>query len=189
MIKKIKKIKNLLIFNDCSWDNNLPEFKQYNLIYGWNGSGKTTLTDLFAAIEKGASNKYPHLEYQIETESGSIRQGEALSRKVRVFNEDYISNNVQLLLGKAKSINIILGKENKKIVEEIERDEQSLNEKKEKLKEITNKKESLKRQKDDKFTNIATVISSFESGQATRNYRKNNAEAAFLILSTNINCS
>lgn len=81
MLKKIKKIKKLLIFNDYSWDNNLPEFKQYNLIYGWNGSGKTTLTYLFAALEKGTSEKFLYLEYQIKTESGSIRQREASTLK------------------------------------------------------------------------------------------------------------
>lgn len=183
MLKKIKKIKKLLIFNDYSWDNNLPEFKQYNLIYGWNGSGKTTLTYLFAALEKGTSEKYQDLEYEIETESGSIKQGEAFLRKVRVFNEDYISDNVKLLQGKAKSINIILGKENKKITEEIQRDESLLLEKKTTLKKAIDDKETLINQKNSKFTDTATLISSMASGRAARDYNKRNAEAAFQQLS------
>ena len=40
-IKKIVKIKKYRIFRDFSWYGSLPEFKDYNLIYGWNGSGKT----------------------------------------------------------------------------------------------------------------------------------------------------
>ena len=152
MFKKIKKIRNLGIFDDYSWDAGLAEFKRFNLIYGWNGSGKTTLTDLFAAIDKGTSEKYPDVEYQIETESGIIRQGEPSSRKVRVFNEDYVSNNIQLSQGKAKPINIIVGEENKKAVEEIGKDESSLLKKENRLKEIAGYKESLREQKDDKFT-------------------------------------
>ena len=51
MITKIEKIKNLGIFTDYKWDSNLPEFKRFNLIYGWNGSGKTTLSQLFDSLE------------------------------------------------------------------------------------------------------------------------------------------
>jgi wobble nucleotide-excising tRNase len=48
MIQKICKIKNLrLVFPNYVWDNNLPPFKQFNLVYGWNGCGKTTLSRLF----------------------------------------------------------------------------------------------------------------------------------------------
>lgn len=178
MFKKIKRIRNLGIFKDYSWDAELQGFNRYNLIYGLNGSGKTTLTNLFAAIEKGASEKYRDLEYQIETESGHIRQGEAFSKKIRVFNEDYISNNVQLLQGKTKPI-FILGEENKKIAEEIEIDTKLLSKKTEKLQQIATQKESQETQKDNKFTNIARIISSIESGQATRSYTKRNAEEAF----------
>jgi len=33
-IKKISKIKNYRIFLDFNWPVSLPEFKDYNLIYG-----------------------------------------------------------------------------------------------------------------------------------------------------------
>ncbi len=51
MITKIEKIKNLGIFTDYKWDSNLPEFKRFNLIYGWNSYGKTTLSQLFDSLE------------------------------------------------------------------------------------------------------------------------------------------
>jgi len=182
VFKKIKRIKKLGIFSDYSWEPDLKKFNQYNLIYGWNGSGKTTLTNLFAAIKKGTSDKYPDLEYEIETESDSIKQGEVFSKKVRVFNRSYVSNNIQLLDGKAKPI-FILGEENKIIAEEIEKDEDLLKKKIEELKEIIREKERLRTLRDSSFTNIATTISSIETGQATRNYRKNNAELTFDSLS------
>lgn len=33
MIKKLKKIKNLGLFSDYTWDNNLDNFDKYNLFY------------------------------------------------------------------------------------------------------------------------------------------------------------
>ena len=43
MIRRIQQIKGFGVFVDFQWPANLPEFKQFNLIYGWNYSGKTTL--------------------------------------------------------------------------------------------------------------------------------------------------
>ncbi len=44
MIKCIIKIKNRPSFIDFKPASDLPEFKKYNLIYGWNGSGKTSFS-------------------------------------------------------------------------------------------------------------------------------------------------
>lgn len=52
MITKILKLKNFGIFHDFSWEINLPEFKKFNLIYGWNRSGKTTISRIFTSCEK-----------------------------------------------------------------------------------------------------------------------------------------
>ena len=52
MISKISKLKNFGIFHDFSWKAELPEFKKYNLIYGWNRSGKTTVSRVFVSCEK-----------------------------------------------------------------------------------------------------------------------------------------
>lgn len=108
MIKKIKKIKNLGLFLNYQWDNNLSSFGKYNLFYGWNGSGKTTFSKLFSSLELGQSKEFPNIEYEIETENGTIyKNGDIYNRKIRVFNQDYIQNNVQLISGKAKSIFIL----------------------------------------------------------------------------------
>ena len=135
MIKKIGKIKHLGIFGDYSWNSGLAEFKRYNLVYGGNGSGKTTLANLLDALQAGGAEKYPNLEYAIESEEGRIEQGVAYSRNVRVFNKDYIANNIQLLHGKAKPI-FILGEDNKKLAEAIEKDEQSLRERLARLRKV-----------------------------------------------------
>src|ERR1019366_149873 len=100
MITKINKIKNLgLVFQDYTRQSGLPVFKQSNLIYGWNGTGKTTLTCVFDAI---GGSSVDNLEYEIEDSGGSkYKNGETYSQKVRVFNQDYIQKNVNILESRA----------------------------------------------------------------------------------------
>lgn len=178
MIKKIKRIKNLGVFSDYTWDTNLEKFKRYNVIYGWNGCGKTTLSNLFALLDKGSSEKYPDLEYEIENETSSIKQNTSFIEKIRVFNQDYILNNVQVLNGKAKPI-YILGEENKKIVDQIETDENEMIEKKDEAKKQNDFIENQEKDISKKFTDIARAISSNTSGEATRRYDKRDAENEF----------
>lgn len=187
MISKIEKIKNLGIFTDYKWDSDLPEFKRFNLIYGWNGSGKTTLSQLFASFETDKSEIYPELEYKVQTDEGDFTQKNIFNKKIRVFNQDYISENIEILSGKAKPI-FILGKENKELADTIKQDEKILygdQEKKGdigKIKELDQKNKELERKKKEKgkhFTDVAKIISTNTSGVSARNYRKNNAEQAF----------
>ena len=187
MITKIEKIKNLGIFTDYKWDSNLPEFKRFNLIYGWNGSGKTALSQLFASFETGKSEIYPELEYEIQTADGNFTQKSVFNTKIRVFNQDYISENIEILSGKAKPI-FILGKENKELADTIKQDGKILHgdpDKKGdigKIKELDQKKKELGRKEKEKgkhFTDVAKIISNNTSGVSVRIYRKNNAEQAF----------
>jgi len=187
MITKIEKIKNLGIFTDYKWYSNLPEFKRFNLIYGWNGSGKTALSQLFASFETGKSEIYPELEYEIQTADGNFTQKNVFNTKIRVFNQEYISENIEILSGKAKPI-FILGKENKELADAIKQDGKILHgdpDKKGdigKIKEWDQKKKKLERKEKEKgkhFTDVAKIISNNTSGVSARNYRKNNAEQAF----------
>ncbi len=60
MITRIMKLKHFGIFHDFSWKD-IPEFKRFNLIYGWNRSGKTILSRVFSACEKKSTafKEYP----------------------------------------------------------------------------------------------------------------------------------
>jgi wobble nucleotide-excising tRNase len=181
MIVKIKKIKNLGIFSNYTWDSDLPGFLRYNVLYGWNGSGKTTLSKLFSYLETGSSVSHPDLEYEIESEDGNCKHGSSFNRKIRVFNHDYVENNVQLLGGKANPI-FILGEENKEIAEQIEADEESL-QVLERLKQTKEEEKEIKEtEKGKSFTNVASVIGANLVGSSTRNYRKPDAERDFVAL-------
>ncbi|KKU36430.1 MAG: hypothetical protein UX49_C0016G0023 [Candidatus Wolfebacteria bacterium GW2011_GWC2_46_275] len=182
MIKKIKKIKNLGIFSNYQWDSGvLADFERYNIFYGWNGTGKTTLTKLFAAIESGSLSEFPNLEYEISSETATFKNGEKFDKKIRVFNQDYIENNIEIAGSKTKPI-FILGEENKDIAEQIEKDETLLKE----LNNSKNEQEKLKEKKEtekgNKFTDVAKVIGANTSGSSLRNYRKPDAEKAFAAL-------
>ena len=117
MIKKIKKIKNLWIFSDYSWDTHtLKDFERYNVFYWWNGTGKTTLTKLFSGLEQWWLPEYSTLEYEIEEETAtgtvSVKQSAKITDKVRVFNQAFIDANIEITGSKAKPI-LILWEENK----------------------------------------------------------------------------
>jgi wobble nucleotide-excising tRNase len=102
MIKRINSIKNLGIFHDYRRDNNLQDFSERNLIYGWNYSGKTTLSRLFAFLEKKAMpDEFACAEFEIKL-YGS-RDPEPITQlnidtcplNVRVFNSDFINENLR----------------------------------------------------------------------------------------------
>lgn len=190
MIRKLLEIKNLGIFDNYRWDPNMSNFERFNLIYGWNGSGKTTLSQLFSSFEKGNLDGFPDLKYKIATDEGEFTQETSYSKKIRVFNQQYVSQNIDMLSSKASPI-YILGEENKKLAELIKNDEISLSGNADvpndfgKIDELRNKnKERLQKQKErgDLFTAVAKIIGSNITGSLTRNYRKNNAEKDIELL-------
>src|SRR3990167_2069478 len=126
MLAKINRIKGLgLVFSDFAWSGTAPSFRQVNLIYGWNGCGKTTFTRLFDRIGSGDAGE---VDFELEDATGAhIRPGQALGLSIRVFNQDYVSNNVRILESQANSISILLGEENKELADQIRADEQRLN--------------------------------------------------------------
>lgn len=72
MIKRIKKIKNFGIFKNFIWQENVNEFKKFNLIYGWNYSGKTTLSRIFRSFElKEMPSGFETSEYILLDENGT----------------------------------------------------------------------------------------------------------------------
>ena len=189
MIRKLVEVKNLGIFSDYHWDSAMPEFGRFNLIYGWNGSGKTTLSELFLAFENGKLDEYSDLKYKIDSNDGEYTESSSYSKKVRVFNQKYISQNIDILSCKANPI-YILGEENKKLADFNKKDELTLKGNPEtgelgKLRELELKKKELEQKENTKatyFTDVAKIISTSVSGVLTRTYKRNNAEKDFASL-------
>lgn len=185
MISKINKIKNLgFVFSDYSRDSKLPIFRRYNLIYGLNFTGKTTLSRLFGALEKGNLSNFPDLEYEIEDEGGTkYTQGQPFNNKIRVFNQDYKENNLEIRDCKAKAITLILGDVNKEIINQLEKDKRSLKNNEDEIQILNDKLIHKRKNKDKSFTDIAKTIYVAITGGAIRTYRKNDAESDFSQLS------
>ncbi|TFH30173.1 MAG: hypothetical protein E4G98_02570, partial [Promethearchaeota archaeon] len=176
MIRKLLEIKNLDMFKDYRWDVDIPEFERFNIIYGWNGSGKTTLSHLFSALETGELTAYPDLKYRIETDEGEYSQGMAYGKQIRVFNQNYISENIDVLACKTNPI-FILGEENRKLSVKINADEKKLRGDPENpddlgmLRELELHKRDLQQNGENRggiFTNVARIISSILVGTSTR---------------------
>lgn len=117
MIKKINKIVDVGVFRDFHWDSSrADDFGKLNAFYGWNGCGKTTLSRLFAVLETGALGNL-----QLEADSScsfntdqgnvSISQDDlpVANKNIKVFNEDFVNENLEWAKAKASKI-LIVGK-------------------------------------------------------------------------------
>jgi wobble nucleotide-excising tRNase len=97
MITKVNKIKDFGVFRNFSWQTAIPEFKQFNLIYGWNYSGKTTFSRVFRCFELGALHEnYLAATFELEDEAANkFDQAFTTPPIIRVFNSDFIRKNLQ----------------------------------------------------------------------------------------------
>lgn len=131
-IKKVQFIKRMAVFQDFNWDpvirdsgNNIAEFKEINIFFGRNYSGKTTLSRIVRALETGViSEKYENPEFNLALNDNRIISQHSLlnhGQTVRVFNEDFVKENLRFIIDDSHSINsfAILGDDNNKIEGEI----------------------------------------------------------------------
>ncbi|MCG7363745.1 AAA family ATPase [Roseomonas sp. ACRSG] len=181
MLTKIDHIRNMGVFDNYTWDAALPAFARYNVIYGDNGTGKTTLSRLFNCLKAGTSTEHPGLSYKLSSASGDVVHGTACSKKIRVFNADYIQHNVGPLEGNLKHI-LVIGEENLAAVEALKDLQSELDTRERKINKAVEKMAGLDVSRGKIFTAIARTISEATSGASTRAYRKNNAEAAYAKL-------
>jgi wobble nucleotide-excising tRNase len=132
VFKKIQKIGRFAVFHDFDWNanvrdkgNNIAEFKELNIIYGRNYTGKTTLSRIFRSLEKRElDEKYPDATFEFD-HTGTDRMCHLdvanCSYDIRVYNRDYISENLKFLIDEDGSIKpfAILGESNDLIEKEI----------------------------------------------------------------------
>jgi wobble nucleotide-excising tRNase len=103
LIKNIKSLSEFGIFQNSEW-NELTDFKRFNLIYGWNRCGKTTLSRVFSSCEKKSIfnkdifKQFPiNGEFEIELSYNTLLKSKEIANSnltVRVFNQDFIDDNV-----------------------------------------------------------------------------------------------
>jgi wobble nucleotide-excising tRNase len=125
MITKINKIKDFGVFKNFSGAS-LPEFKTFNLIYGWNYSGKTTLSRVFKCLEKGQIHEdYKSATFEFEGQSVMYDNLLKIKPNIKVFNSDFIKENLKWDSDKIEPI-FILGQENIDLQEKLSKKEIAL---------------------------------------------------------------
>lgn len=180
MIKKIKSVSNMGVFDGYRWPtgNTLSEFKRFNIVYSSNGSGKTTLSRLFSHFATGECEQFPDLKYSLEAANGTLKETDIGGVSIRVFNADYVRSNIGEIEGELNPI-FIVGKDQKDLQAELAANEKELQERKDKLDGLNKKIETQENSLAKEFTEIAKLIGVATKGLTSRNYRKPDADTAY----------
>lgn len=122
MITKINKIKDFGVLKNFN-GSTLPEFKTFNLIYGWNYSGKTTLSRVFRCLEKGKlHDDYLSATFELENATAKYDNTFAVKPNIRVFNSDFVKDNLKWDADNIEPI-FLLGAENIELQTELKQKE------------------------------------------------------------------
>lgn len=125
MITKLNKIKDFGVLKNFN-GNALPEFKTFNLIYGWNYSGKTTLSRVFRCLEKGKlHDDYLTATFEMENATTKYDNTFAVKPNIRVFNSDFVKENLKWDADNIEPI-FLLGAENIELQTELKQKENDL---------------------------------------------------------------
>jgi wobble nucleotide-excising tRNase len=192
MFKSIIKIKNCPSFIDFQPATGLPDFRKYNLFYGWNGSGKTSFSRILRSFELKQTffnDLAMPAEFEFKLSDGTSVGHTNLSAfsQIRVFNKDFIEDTV-FCDGGPKSI-FFLGKESKEDKEKIVKAESGL----ESLKQDAKEKELLaSKAVETNNKNLASKAKEIKMALTTprddhyRNYEKPNIENTIRINSEDL---
>lgn len=97
MIVSIQKLRNFGIFENYACSQELKNFNQYNLIYGWNGSGKSTLSKVFECLaKKELISDFPSAHFEIKTADSTITPANLKDHNldICVFNSNFVKENI-----------------------------------------------------------------------------------------------
>ncbi|EAI3388914.1 RloC protein [Campylobacter jejuni] len=199
-ILKFDKI-NFGSYENFKWDNNLEEFKTINIFYGRNYSGKTTLSRIARSFELKKHNEdFLDGNFEIKLEDGSfLTQNDVINSNldIRVYNSDFVKENLNYLYDKKGNIKGFksIGVEQKDIKESIEKREEILKTRNEKLKDIQANRENISKTQqakiktlNEKLIDKAKLVKSepnlIKQGS---NYDRRNLENDLIEIKDNIN--
>lgn len=175
MLQKITKIQGFGVLDNFKAEHVVKPFNTYNLIYGWNGSGKTTLARLFRCLE----TKSNHIEYNDAEFSIDLRDHEKIESKnyyhnldIRVFNQDFIAENLNLFDAQTKPI-IFISKEKVAEKKALDKQKTDLEEKQKTIARIEKDKDALDKKVDDFHKNAGKAIKDFLLGTVYANVTYN----------------
>ncbi|ECR6750450.1 AAA family ATPase [Campylobacter coli] len=188
-------------YKNFTWDEGLEKFKTINIFYGRNYSGKTTLSRIARSFElKKYNEDFSDGNFKIKLEDGSfLTQNDVINSNldIRVYNSDFVKENLNYLYDKKGNIKGFksIGVEQKDIKESIEKREEILKTRNEKLKDIQANRENISKTQqakiktlNEKLTDKAKLVKSepnlIKQGS---NYDKRNLENDLIEIKDNIN--
>ncbi len=120
-IEEISQFEHPGVLGDFKWPKELTQFARYNLLFGWNGSGKTTLSRLLRKLEYGElSEEFGNAKIKIDGITYSNFSDAQKVAPVRVFNIDFINENLEFTLGSDMSPIVVVGKDEIEIKDKLE---------------------------------------------------------------------
>lgn len=99
VIKSVRKIQDIGRFVSWSAPSTLPDWRRFNLFYGFNGSGKTTLARILGDFSSPPSDRKNIGSGQatIELDDGSTinekSESDPLRGRIFVFSSDFVRDN------------------------------------------------------------------------------------------------
>ena len=120
-IDRISCLSSCGIFRNFRWPSDLTEFGRYNVIYGWNGTGKTTLSRLFRDLEVARAPAMGEAVLRIDGNNVSGESFPQSTLHIRVFNQDFVEENVFPVGGGDMPPILVLGAENIEKQRQVER--------------------------------------------------------------------
>lgn len=119
-LSRISRLRDCGIFRDFAWSTDLPDFGRYNLIYGWNGSGKTTLSRMMRCLER---RTVPAGQVTLSLAGREVRHDDfpTVELPIRVFNREFVAENVFPVGGEDLPPIYVLGEENVEKQKKVER--------------------------------------------------------------------
>ena len=111
-IQRIDRLRNHGVFRDFAWPTDLLDFGKFNLVYGWNGSGKTTISRILRDLELRCEPEQGEVLLTVYGRDMRASDFVNASVPVRVFNRDFVAENVFPVTGGDVPPILILGEEN-----------------------------------------------------------------------------
>jgi wobble nucleotide-excising tRNase len=176
-IQRVDRLRNHGIFRDFTWPTDLAHFANFNVIYGWNGSGKTTISRIFRDLELRREPAPGEVNLTVDGQGIRATEFEAAAVPVRVFNRDFVAENVFPMGGGDVPPILILGEENIKKQKQLEEFRAEMAEVRTALEAARNDKSEAERALDNHCVNGGRLIRDLLRGSAGNpynNYDKRN---------------
>lgn len=153
-LKRINRIQRFGVFENFSWQGDLPDFNLFNAFYGWNYSGKTTLSRIFRCFELGKLHEdYSGSNFTFQDFDGNSHTSNTFpsTLSIRVFNSDFIGENLKWNEGIEPIL--LLGQENIELQTQLDQHKSNLSSLRHEIALLENEK----RDKDQAFSNALTT--------------------------------